>query len=122
MPTSDWRRVASAVLACTHELTDHLLEQRWGRVRRSLRERRELLELAGASAAGRRGPPLPARADAGRGRIRSRHRRDDGRQAGLRVTIAAMFDGRDTIVMFDKLAYEDLLPVRWRPQAEPSAT
>ncbi len=26
-----------------------------------------------------------------------------------------MFDGRDTIVMFDKLAYEDLLPVRWRP-------
>ena len=24
-----------------------------------------------------------------------------------------MFDGRDTIVMFDKLAYEDLLPVRW---------
>jgi hypothetical protein len=30
-----------------------------------------------------------------------------------------MFDGRDTIVIFDKLAYEDLLPVRWRPQAEP---
>jgi hypothetical protein len=30
-----------------------------------------------------------------------------------------MFDGRDTIVMFDKLAYEDLLPVRWRAQAEP---
>jgi hypothetical protein len=29
-----------------------------------------------------------------------------------------MFDGRDTIVMFDKLAYEDLLPVRWRPQGE----
>jgi len=29
-----------------------------------------------------------------------------------------MFDGRDTIVMFDKLAYEDMLPVRWRPQAE----
>jgi len=29
-----------------------------------------------------------------------------------------MFDGRDTIVMFDKLAYEDLLPVRWRPQVE----
>lgn len=24
-----------------------------------------------------------------------------------------MFDGGDTIVMFDKLAYEDLLPVRW---------
>ena len=30
-----------------------------------------------------------------------------------------MFDGRDTIVMFDKLAYEDLLPIHWRPQAEP---
>jgi hypothetical protein len=29
-----------------------------------------------------------------------------------------MFDGRDTIVMFDKLAYEDMLPVRWRPQSE----
>ena len=28
-----------------------------------------------------------------------------------------MFDGRDTIVIFDKLAYEDLLPVRWRPMA-----
>ena len=27
-----------------------------------------------------------------------------------------MFDGRDTIVMFDKLAYEDLLPVQWLPQ------
>ena len=30
-----------------------------------------------------------------------------------------MFDGRDTIVMFDKLAYEDLLPVRWLPQTPP---
>jgi hypothetical protein len=30
-----------------------------------------------------------------------------------------MFDGRDTIVMFDKLAYEDLLPVLWRPLSEP---
>jgi hypothetical protein len=29
-----------------------------------------------------------------------------------------MFDGRDTIVMFDKIAYEDLLPVRWRPLPE----
>jgi hypothetical protein len=26
-----------------------------------------------------------------------------------------VFDGKDTIVIFDKLAYEDLLPVRWRP-------
>jgi hypothetical protein len=40
---SDWRRVASAVLACTHELTQHILEQRWGRVDEALRERRELL-------------------------------------------------------------------------------
>jgi hypothetical protein len=31
----------------------------------------------------------------------------------------AMFDGRDTIVIYDKLAYEDLLPIRWRP--EPAA-
>src|SRR5690348_5226310 len=30
-----------------------------------------------------------------------------------------MFDGRDTIVIDDKIAYEDLLPVRWRPQTEP---
>ena len=30
-----------------------------------------------------------------------------------------MFDGRDTIVIYDKLAYEDLLPIRWRP--EPAA-
>ncbi|HTU67018.1 MAG TPA: PilZ domain-containing protein [Steroidobacteraceae bacterium] len=30
-----------------------------------------------------------------------------------------MFDGRDTIVIDDKLAYEDLLPVRWRQ--EPAA-
>ena len=29
-----------------------------------------------------------------------------------------MFDGRDTIVMFDKLAYEDLLPVRWRTHSD----
>jgi len=25
-----------------------------------------------------------------------------------------MYDGKDTIVIFEKLAYEDLLPVRWR--------
>ena len=30
-----------------------------------------------------------------------------------------MYDGNDTIVIFDKLAYEDLLPIRWRPLAEP---
>jgi hypothetical protein len=29
-----------------------------------------------------------------------------------------VYDGRDTIVIFDKLAYEDLLPVRWRPSAQ----
>ena len=27
-----------------------------------------------------------------------------------------MFDGRDTTVIYDKLAYDDLLPVRWRPE------
>jgi hypothetical protein len=30
-----------------------------------------------------------------------------------------MYDGKDTIVIFDKLAYEDLLPVRWRPLPQP---
>lgn len=30
-----------------------------------------------------------------------------------------MFDGRDTTVIFEKLGYEDLLPVRWRPQPGP---
>jgi hypothetical protein len=39
-----WQRVAAAVLACTHELARHLLEQRWVRVDEALRERRELLE------------------------------------------------------------------------------
>jgi hypothetical protein len=39
-----WQRVAAAVLACTHELSRHLLEQRWVRVDEALRERRELLE------------------------------------------------------------------------------
>jgi hypothetical protein len=40
---ADWRRVASAVLTCTQELTHHILEQRWSRVDEALRERRELL-------------------------------------------------------------------------------
>ena len=40
---SDWRRVAAAVLACTHELSRHLLEQRWVRVDEAMQERRELL-------------------------------------------------------------------------------
>jgi hypothetical protein len=41
---ASWQRVAAAVLACTHELGRHLLEQRWVRVDEALRERRELLE------------------------------------------------------------------------------
>ena len=41
---SDWRRIASAVLACTQELTQHLMNRRWGRVEEALGERRELLE------------------------------------------------------------------------------
>ena len=40
---SDWRRLAAAVLACTQELTRHLLEQRWSKVDESVKERRELL-------------------------------------------------------------------------------
>jgi hypothetical protein len=38
-----WQKVASAILACTHELSRHLLEHRWVRVDECLRERRELL-------------------------------------------------------------------------------
>ena len=30
-----------------------------------------------------------------------------------------MYEGRDTVVIYDKLAYEDLLPVLWRPVNEP---
>jgi hypothetical protein len=41
----DWRRVAAAVLACTHDLSEELREQRWGNVDEALRERRELLEM-----------------------------------------------------------------------------
>ena len=40
----DWQRVASAVIACTHELSRHLLDQRWVRVDEALRERRDLLD------------------------------------------------------------------------------
>ena len=41
---ADWRRVASAVLACTHELARHLLDHRWVRVDEVMRERRELMD------------------------------------------------------------------------------
>ncbi len=41
---ASWRRVAAAVVACTQELSRHLLEQRWVRVDEALRERRELLD------------------------------------------------------------------------------
>jgi hypothetical protein len=38
-----WQKVASAILACTHEMSRHLLEQRWVRLDECLRERRDLL-------------------------------------------------------------------------------
>jgi hypothetical protein len=41
---AEWQRVAAAVIACTHELAKHLLDQRWVRVDEALRERRELLD------------------------------------------------------------------------------
>ena len=44
-PSADWRRLAQAVIACTHELGEHLVEQRWGRVHEVLEERRELLSF-----------------------------------------------------------------------------
>lgn len=44
MSPSAWQRVARAIVACTHELSRHLLEQRWVRVDEVVRERRELIE------------------------------------------------------------------------------
>jgi len=41
---ANWRRVASAVIASTHDLTRHLQEKRWVRVDEALRERRDLLD------------------------------------------------------------------------------
>jgi hypothetical protein len=38
-----WRRIAHAVLGCTQDLAQHLLDQRWSQVDEALRERRELL-------------------------------------------------------------------------------
>lgn len=40
---AEWQRVARAVLACTKELSKHLIDQRWARVDEVMRERRELL-------------------------------------------------------------------------------
>ena len=40
-----WRRVASAILGSTWDVSRHLGEQRWGRVNEELSERRELLAL-----------------------------------------------------------------------------
>lgn len=42
-PDAQWRRVAGAVVACTRELSRHLLDQRWVRVDEVLGERRELI-------------------------------------------------------------------------------
>jgi hypothetical protein len=44
-PVANWRRLAQAVTACTHELGTFLVEQRWGRVHEVMRERRELLNF-----------------------------------------------------------------------------
>lgn len=44
-PDIDWRRVAEAILASTWDVTRFMREQRWGRVREELTERRELLGL-----------------------------------------------------------------------------
>jgi hypothetical protein len=41
---AEWQNVARAALACTIELSRHLLERRWVRVDEALRERRELLD------------------------------------------------------------------------------
>jgi hypothetical protein len=44
-PNHGWRRVASAILASTWDLSRYLCEQRWGRVNEEISERRELLDL-----------------------------------------------------------------------------
>ena len=31
-----------------------------------------------------------------------------------------MFDGADTVVLYDELAFQDVLPVQWRPLADPA--
>lgn len=41
----DWRRVAAAVNACTHDLSAQIREQHWGNADEALRERRELLDM-----------------------------------------------------------------------------
>ena len=41
---ANWRRVASAVIASTHDLSQHLQEKHWIRVDEALRERRDLLD------------------------------------------------------------------------------
>ena len=38
-----WRRVASAILASTWDVTRFMREQRWGRVHEEISERRELI-------------------------------------------------------------------------------
>lgn len=40
---AEWRRVAGAIVACTMELSRHILEQRWVRVDETMNERRELI-------------------------------------------------------------------------------
>ncbi len=80
-PAADWRRVASAVLACTQELARHLLDQRWVRVDELLRERREL--LAGLAL-------LPLDAE-GRGCLRALEQATGESEAAIsRITCAMM--------------------------------
>jgi len=42
-PDAGWRRVASAILTSTWNVSHYLREQRWGRVHEEISERRELL-------------------------------------------------------------------------------
>jgi len=41
---ANWRRVASAIVASTHDLSQHLQDRQWSRVDEALRERRSLLD------------------------------------------------------------------------------
>lgn len=47
-PDAGWRRVASAILTSTWNVSLYLREQRWGRVHEEISERRELLGFMAA--------------------------------------------------------------------------
>ena len=74
-----WRRAAHAVLGCTQELVQHILDQRWTRVAEVMRERRELLAWLAR---------LPLDAD-GRGCLRALTQSADESEAVIAAMLGA---------------------------------